>query len=378
MAKAIFASSADPIHYGHIDVIQRAAGVFDEVVAGIGVNADKNYMFPLDERIEMARRSLDHVPNAKVEPFHGLLVDYAYENGISVVVKAARNSADFDYEKVLHRVGQSQQPDIDTHLLFADPKLEHISSTTTKAIQKEHGLIHEYVPLYVKQCLEARMSGQYIVGVTGEIGSGKSYVSKKFEELGKQNGIPVHNIELDYIGHQIIGGLKQPAYQEVRETIAKTFGQELKQPDGRIDQKALAEIVFNDKHQLEKLNEIMHNPILTRYRKELYGKKGLVLVNAALIAEWDVSYLCNNNVVLVNVDKPVQEKRLKKRHLEKDDIETRLATQYSFEEKKQKIEQGIEEDNNGKTWILDNSDDSKSDEEITRVFQEVVDELGAK
>ena len=234
------------------------------------------------------------------------------------------------------------------------------------------------MPLYVKQCLEARMSDQYIVGVTGEIGSGKSYVSKKFEELGKDKGIPVYNIELDYIGHKILGGLKQPAYQEVRETIAKTFGQELKQPDGMIDQKALAEIVFNDKHQLEKLNEIMHNPIMVRYRRELYGKKGLVLVNAALIAEWDVSYLCNNNVVLVNVDKPVQEKRLKKRNLQKDDIEIRLATQYSFEEKKQKIEQGIEEDNNGKAWILDNSDDSKSDEEISRVFKEVVEELGAK
>ena len=238
MAKARFSFSADPIHYGHIDVIQRAAGVFDEVVAGIGVNAGKNYMFHLDERVEMARRSLAHVPNAKVMPFRGLLVDFAYEKGISVVVKAARNSADFDYEKVLHRAGQSQQRDIDTHLLFANPGLEHISSTTAKAIQKEHGLIHEYVPLYVKQCLEARMSGQYIVGVTGEIGSGKSYVSKKFEELGKEKAIPVHNIELDYLGHKILGGLKQPAYQEVRETIAKTFGQELKQPDGMIDRKA--------------------------------------------------------------------------------------------------------------------------------------------
>lgn len=63
-----------------------------------------------------------------------------------------------------------------------------------KAIQKDSGAIHEYVPLNVKQNLEARMSGQYIVGITGEIGSGKSYVSKKLEEIGKQKKIPTHYI----------------------------------------------------------------------------------------------------------------------------------------------------------------------------------------
>ena len=188
--KAMYAFSGDPITYGHIDIIARASSAFDHVVAGIGANPDKKYMFNLEERTEMAKRSLTRFKNVEVASFQGLLVDYAYEQGIEVIVKGVRNAADFDYENVLHEVGVSQKLGIDTHILFARPELAHVSSSAVKSIQKEQGLIHEYVPLYVKQCLEARMSEQYIVGVTGEIGAGKSIsnlVPRAVEEYIQQN-----------------------------------------------------------------------------------------------------------------------------------------------------------------------------------------------
>jgi len=376
--KAMYAFSGDPITYGHIDIIARASSAFDHVVAGIGANPDKKYMFNLEERTEMAKRSLTRFKNVEVASFQGLLVDYAYEQGIEVIVKGVRNAADFDYENVLHEVGVSQKLGIDTHILFARPKLAHVSSSAVKSIQKEQGLIHEYVPLYVKQCLEARMSEQYIVGVTGEIEVGKSYVSQRFAELGKKKGISVHDIELDHIGHQILGELKQPRYEEVRKQIAEAFGQQVRRPDGTIDRKTLGEIVFNDPNAIDKLNPIMSTPLLVRLRRELYGKKGLILFNAALIAESNLAYLCNNNVVLVYADKQTQESRLSSRGLSFEQIKRRLSSQFDFQEKKNRLEQAINKDNQGKIWVIDNSKSVNSNTNIDRIFEEVVSGLGVK
>jgi len=376
--KAMYAFSGDPITYGHIDIIARASSAFDNVIAGIGANPDKKYMFSLEERTEMAKKSLAKFKNVEVVPFQGLLVDYAYEQGIEVIVKGVRNAADFDYENVLHQVGESQKLGIDTHILFARPELAHISSSAVKSIQKEQGLVHEYVPLYVKQCLEARMSGQYIVGITGEIGAGKSYVSQKFVELGKNKGISVYDIELDHIGHQILGELKQPRYEEVREQIAEAFGKQVRRSDGTIDRKNLGEIVFNDSNALNKLNQIMSTPLLVRLRRELYGKKGLILFDAALIAESNLAYLCNNNVALIYADKQTQESRLGSRGLSAEQMKRRLGGQFDFQGKKSRLEQAIGRDNQGKIWIVENSQSVDTKGNIERIFETIVSELGVK
>ncbi len=377
MKRAIYAFSGDPITYGHMDIIKRAAGVFDEVVVAIGSNPDKKYTFTLDERTDMARRSLASIPNARVVSFRGLLVDYAYENNIPVIVKGVRSSADFDYENVLHQVGASQKLGIDTLILLADPKLAHISSSAAKAIQKEQGLIHEYVPLYVKQRVEERISGQYIIGVTGEPGAGKSFVCEKFREIGEARGIPVHNIELDRIGHQILEDLSEPRYEEVRSEIVRAFGSGVGLSGGGIDRKALGEMVFNDSGRLEELNRIMYTPLLVRLRKELYGKKGLILFNSALIAESDMAYLCNNNAVLVSTDRPSQEKTLAERGLEPGQIARRLASQHSCARKMEKLSRAVESSKQGKVWTIHNPV-SASPSDIRKIFDDMTGELGIK
>ena len=291
--------------------------------------------------------------------------------------KGIRNKADLEYEETLDKINRSQVQGIKTRILGAKPELAHVSSSAVKALQKEHGFTHEYVPLYVKQKLEAKISGQYIVGVTGEIGSGKSYISSRFEELGKEKGIEVHNIELDNIGHQILSERSEPAYQEVRSKIAEEFGTGVRQPDGMIDRKGLGEIVFNDTKKLAKLNEIMQTPLMVRLRRELSGKKGTILFNAALIAESDMGYLCNNNVVLVTVDKESQERRLKERNLTQEQIEKRLASQYNLSQKHRKIIEAIMRDRQGNMWILDNSDNANPNK-IVQTFDDVVKVLECK
>ncbi len=358
MNKALYAFSGDPITYGHMDIINRAAKIFDQVIVAIGVNPDKNYMFSLEERLDMAKKSLFKCKNVKVVAFKGLLVDFAYEQNADVIIRGIRNTEDFEYEKVFYQAGESQKLGIEICPFFAKQELVHISSSTVKSLQKEQGLIYEYVPLYVKKCLEEKISGQFMVGITGEMGAGKSYISDMLKSIGQKIGIEVHNIELDHIWHKILGELKEEKYVKIRRDIIEYFGKEVANEDGSINRKALGEIVFRQPDKLIKLNEIRYTPVMVRLRRELYDKKGIILINAALLAEAEMSYVCNNNIILVNVDKEIQEQRLKQRGYEHSQIMHRVSSQYNTNEKREKINEIIKNDGYGYLWEIDNSKDA--------------------
>ena len=153
------------------------------------------------------------------------------------------------------------------------------------------------------------------------------------------------------------------------------FGKEVRSEDGTINRKVLGAKVFGDNEALNQLNEIMLDPILGRVKQELYGMKGLILLNAALIAESDVGYLSNNNVVMVYADKPTQTSRLASRGLDEEQMQRRLDSQFGFEEKQTKLEEAIERDDHGKIWVLNNSEGK---DEIEMVFDRVVAELEVK
>lgn len=361
MKTALYAFSGDPITFGHIDIIRRAAAVFSRLIVGIGVNPDKSYTFTLEEREEMARHVLAGIPNVTVTSFRGLLVDFAYENGAAFIVKGVRNAADLDYEMALHLMGESQRLGIDTVILMTRPDLSHVSSSAVKALQKEQGLIHELVPLHVKQCVERKLSGQYILGVTGEIGAGKTWVCERLVALGAARGIEVHNIDLDHIGHEITNTLTEPQYGLVRDRIAEAFGPEVRDSDGFINRKRLGEVVFNDPAALKQLNGIMLQPILVRLRRRIYGLKGLILINAALTAESGIAHLGNNNTLLVRTPVDQQKKRLLARGLKQDQLKRRLASQYSADEKRDILNELIRKNNQGHLWEFTNDENEKGD-----------------
>ncbi len=352
MSKAIYAFSGDPITFGHIDIIRRASKVFDELIVAIGINPDKKYLFSLDERTQLAKQALQNFSNVKVVSFTGLLIDYAYEIGVDVIVKGVRNPTDFQYEANLYKLGDSQEIGLDTFILIAKPELAHISSSNVKSLQKDQGLIHEYVPLNVKQALEKRMSDQFILTVTGEIGSGKSFVSQQFIKLGKRVGVAVSDIDLDKITRQIYENLKHPKYLQIRDTLVKEFGAAIKNKDGTINRKELGEIVFSDYKKLNRLNQIMHQPILVRVRKEMRNKKGLILLNAALIIESKMTYLSNNNVCLVCADKKEQYQRLIDRGLSDEQIDRRLNSQFSCKKKEKELKKNIDIQACGNLWVI--------------------------
>lgn len=351
---ALYAFSADPITYGHINIVERVSRTFSRVIVGIGRNPAKKYLFSLEARLQLARQALSHLSNVSVLPFHGMVVDFASEQGASVIVKGVRNATDFDYEQVHHVVGMSQRAGIDTYVLFADPGLAHVSSSTVKAIQLEHGFIHEYVPLVVKAALEDLVSGQAIIGVTGSVGTGKSTLCEQLVQAGQARGIAVHNIDLDQLGHAILHNQASPLHQETCQALIQRFGADIEK-DGRIDRSQLAACTFGNEAALADLNRIMTWPMTVGLRKALYGLSGLVLVNGALLVEAGLLSLCNNRVVLVTADHETQKTRLAARGYSPGETENRLRAQWDANRKRDAIAAAIARENFGRLWQWDST-----------------------
>lgn len=324
---ALYAFSGDPITKGHLDLIERSYRLFSNLTIGIGVNPEKKYTFTLEERLDMVRHCTTHLPNIKIVSYTGLLSDFVYENNIDVVIRGIRNSKDLNDEYNLHLACKSQGMDFEIIPLFTAPELSHVSSSVVKAMTKEQGKLIPFVPIYVKQKLEEKMLGQHIVSITGTIGAGKSYITEKFVKLGESKRIEVHNIDLDKISHDILSTLQEPKYIELRKTIINTFGESIGNPDGTINRKSLGEIVFNDSTKLQILDELMQGPIEERMRREMYGKKGLILINAALLLEKSLLHYSNNRILIVTVDEMTQRERLKKRSLTEEQISRRISSQ---------------------------------------------------
>ncbi|MCW8876518.1 MAG: pantetheine-phosphate adenylyltransferase [Kangiellaceae bacterium] len=358
--RAVYAFSADPITNGHINVVERISRSFQEVVVGIGRNPLKTYLFNLEERLQLARQALSHLANVKVLAFTGMVVDFASEQGANIIVKGVRNAADFDYEQTHHLVGVSQQAGIDTHILFADPALSHISSSAVKAIQIEHGTLDNYVPLGVKFALEAKISKQLIIGVTGEIATGKSTLCEQLEQIAKNRGIPLHNIDMDKMAHSLLSDKTSPMHNQTRQKIIQRFGEDIcvDNDNGetecarQVDRKKLAAKVFGDLKALQDLNSIFIPPMTVLLRKSLYGKQGIIILNGALLAEASLLSACNNHLVLTKTSELNQKKRLIARNYSDKEIANRRSAQWSFFNKKQSIESAINQKHYGQLWSI--------------------------
>ena len=374
MKKAIYPGSFDPATLWHKDAIKRAATQTDELTVWVWQNPNKNYMFSFPEKVHIIEGAIkDEVENGlniKVKPFSWLLVDFAYKQWIGTIIKGIRGQGDTEYEQMLHTAWETQKLWIETMLLFAAQDKTHISSSMTKWILKEQWNISEYVTLNVKHALESRMMDQYIVWVTGTIWAWKSYITEQFVQLWEKHNIPVHDIDLDKIGHYILWAWTEPGYIKVRQELAVEFGEEIVWKDGFIDRKILGPIVFWDAEKRKRLDEILKTPINLQIRQEMKGKKWIMLINGALLAESGNTDTMNNNVVLVWVDQKVQAERLKGRWHDNDEIARRLGSQYTTEKKKDILLGNINRSKYGSLLDFENNWDNA--DEIERQFFKMV------
>ncbi|MBG6182547.1 pantetheine-phosphate adenylyltransferase [Arthrobacter sp. CAN_A214] len=155
MRRAVCPGSFDPLHNGHVEVITRAAGLFDEVVVAVSTNYSKKYRFALDERLAIARETFTSRPNISVVPMgSGLLADFCREQSAGVVVKGLRTGRDFEYELPM-AIMNRQLTGVETVFIPGESNYLHLSSTLLKEVQSLGGDIGQFVPEAVSRRLTA-------------------------------------------------------------------------------------------------------------------------------------------------------------------------------------------------------------------------------
>jgi len=154
--KAIYAGTFDPITLGHLDVVERAARIFPELIIGVAALTGKDTLFSQEERVELVKAAVADLPNVRVESFEGLLVDYARSQGASVIIRGLRAVSDFEYEFQMALTNRRLAPDLETLFLMPKQDYSFLNSTNIKQVASLGGDVSEFVPECVEQALRSK------------------------------------------------------------------------------------------------------------------------------------------------------------------------------------------------------------------------------
>lgn len=146
MRRAVYPGSFDPITFGHLDIIERASKIVDELVVGVLHNSAKNSLFSLEERVSMIREITKDLPNVRVESFDGLLVDYMDQIDANIIIRGLRAVTDFEYELQMAQMNHVMSDDVETLFLITNLKYSYLSSTVVREIASYGGDITKFVP----------------------------------------------------------------------------------------------------------------------------------------------------------------------------------------------------------------------------------------
>jgi pantetheine-phosphate adenylyltransferase len=156
---AVCPGSFDPITYGHLDIITRAAKVFDELYVVVLNNSSKQPLFSVDERIELIEKVTMNIPNVKVDSFQGLLVDYAESVKADAIIRGLRAVSDFEYEMQITSMNRVLSDKIETFFIMTNNQYSFLSSSIVKEVAKYDGNISELVPHEVEEALISKFKG---------------------------------------------------------------------------------------------------------------------------------------------------------------------------------------------------------------------------
>ena len=156
MKRALTPGTFDPITSGHLDVIARASQLVDEVVVAVADSQKKGPLFTLEERVELVRQATAHLSNVRVEPFKGLLVDFAKELDATVVVKGLRAITDFEYEFQMTALNYQLDKELETLFIMSTPQHMYLSSSIVREIASLGGDVQQFVPPCVYEALKKK------------------------------------------------------------------------------------------------------------------------------------------------------------------------------------------------------------------------------
>ena len=160
MRIAIYPGSFDPITNGHLDVVQRAAKLFDKVIVAVAKSDSKNPLFTLNERVELVSGAIGHLKNVETDCFEGLLVEYVESRGAQAVVRGLRAVSDFEFEFQLALMNRKLNERVETIFMMPKDTYTFLSSRIIKEIARLGGNVDQFVPAHVRTALSEKLSAQ--------------------------------------------------------------------------------------------------------------------------------------------------------------------------------------------------------------------------
>lgn len=157
MVNAIYPGSFDPVTRGHLDLVARALPLFDKLTVAVAINRQKTATFTPDERAAMLREVLPPDPRLSVTTFHGLVVDFCEQRGISAILRGVRTVSDFEYEYQMALTNRHLRPGIETVFVMPSAEYSYISSSLIKDIVRSGGKVSDFLPPQVEQLLRDRL-----------------------------------------------------------------------------------------------------------------------------------------------------------------------------------------------------------------------------
>lgn len=355
--------SGDPITFGHLDLIAKAAEQCDKLFVVIANNEQKlgHYLFNLDERIRLTSHAIQTFCRQDILNIFivGLaagqvLADFYLEHDCDVMFRGVRNPEDVKYEQTQIEYHKLILPSINVEFIFSRQDLRLVSSTMAKNFVGNYLDVYKFVPMAVKQILEEKLLGQYKIGITGGMSVGKSWVA---DQLGKhikeQCGIDNKVIKLDDLIAALYAEQTNGAHA-LRQEIVKLTGPDVL-VDDVIKKDVLAKYVFGPDciPGLKQGLEILTTPHINRlYRDKITGFKGLIIFEWAQLAEMSMGHWVNNNVIVV--DSPDRDKLIANRGLDLEVVRQRALFQWSAQMKIEKLLDQSVRDGHGKVIPFQN------------------------
>jgi len=155
--RAIYPGTFDPITNGHLDIVQRAALMFDTVILSVANSPHKKTLFSLDERVAFAKAVTAHLPNVEVVGFSDLMANFARAKQANILIRGLRTAGDFEYEMQLASMNRHLMPDLESVFLMPSKEWSFISSTLVKEVARHHGDVSHFLPQQVHQALLERL-----------------------------------------------------------------------------------------------------------------------------------------------------------------------------------------------------------------------------
>lgn len=156
MVRALYPGSFDPVTNGHLDIMERACQLFDELIVAVSNNVSKKCVFSVDERMEMIRQSTSHLKGLKITHSNGLIADFARKQKSQVIIRGLRAVSDFEIELKMALMNKHLNQDLETVFLMTRARYLFLNSSLIREIASFQGNIHEFVPPYVAECLQKK------------------------------------------------------------------------------------------------------------------------------------------------------------------------------------------------------------------------------